>query len=468
MKRFVYGTSCLVCFGAVVQWAAFSKVYAQPSDPHPKLEIQGIAGPKIYTNVRILSIADQVAKIAHDDGVSVIPLSSVPKEWIVQEAPTMRPAASQTRPQETPPARGNPDSTARQRNGSSFDPNHIVFIKTDKGVGSGFIARSNGATYVYTNAHVLCGGLLAGFSSMISSVKTASGRDIPTPFALELSETFDPNAPHGLEDVARFAIGWKEEDGEPYQIVSEGTTPHTEQEVVAYGNSLGGDVITELKGKVVGLGADRIEIDCQIVQGNSGGPVVLEKSKTVIGISTYLNRAGKRNIWAKGTVFDTVRRFAVRPEKVVKWRKMQYTALMASLAELNHFERDTLSLAAACHLNPKANRGGFDIPTQQKGDYVIRQVIADGSRYPLGSTISTGIAKVNQRLGATRANISMAGAVPVFIEFFDTVSRASAQQTASLKNSDRAPYLKQFFPAMISQRLEVHEDFVKQGASRFR
>lgn len=237
-------------------------------------------------------------------------------------------------------------------------------------------------------------------------------------------------------------------------------------EVVAYGNSLGGDVMTELPGKVVGLGSDRIEIDCEIMPGNSGGPVVLKDSKLVIGISTYLTK-GRRDIWSRNTVFEKVRRFAVLPSKVQKWRKMKYTSLLAALAELSAFERDTLSLAAACLLTPKANRGGFDAPSTQRGDYIVREVILAGSRNGLGSAIASGVSKVNQRLGAATATVAMAEVVPVFAEFFSTVVAQSAAQMKSLAASNRAPYLKGQFQEMLSERKTIHEEFIAHG-TRFR
>lgn len=348
----------------------------------------------------------------------------------------------------------------------SFDPNCLVFIKTDSGAGSGFIARVGDKTYVYTNAHVLCGSP-GGFTKKFVSIKTATGRTIPTPYQLELSDMYDPSSSNGLEDMARFPITLKE--GEvSYELGGLDVNTSMSQNVVAYGNSLGGDVITSLPGNILGLGTDRIEISCGIVAGNSGGPVVLADSNKVIGVSTYLSSGGNRDIWTSGTTFSQVRRFALRPDKITKWRRMLYTSLMSSLAELAAFDRDTLSLAAACFLNPKPNRGGFDVPSQRNGDYVIREVLVDGGRYPLGGTINAGIAKVNQRLGATKSTMSVVSVVPVFAEFFNTVAGTSASQMSSLQSADRAPYLKQFIPELIAIRKRIHERFVQEGVTRYR
>lgn len=356
-------------------------------------------------------------------------------------------------------------TTPTTATGSSFDASCLIIIKTDHGSGSGFIAQVGGKTYVYTNAHVIC-GTPAGFTSKIVSIKTASGRSIPIPYEIELSNTYDPNTSHGLEDVARFPVTLKEGEA-AYALADTHFSISVNQRVTAYGNSLGGEAVTSLDGAVLGLGNDRIEVSCQIVPGNSGGPIVLTDTRQVIGISTYLD-SGKRDIWTRGTVFENVRRFAVRPDKVTQWRKMQYTSLMSSLAELNAFDRDTLTLAAACYLDPKPNRGGFDVPSRPRGDYIIRQLIVDGSRFTLGAAISSGIAKVNQRLGAGKGTIAMTQVVPVFAEFFSSVAQVSSSQISMLSNADRAPFVKQFIPELLEIRKTIHAAFLNEGATRYR
>jgi hypothetical protein len=429
----------------------------------PKLEVAEAGGTKTYANVQVIGVSDQGVKVSHDAGISVFPMASLPEAWRAKYVPS---------PSTTPAPMPSPSSATAASTSSrsapstsSFDPNCLVFIKTDSGAGSGFIARANDKTYVYTNAHVICGSP-GGFTKKIVSIKTAAGRTIPTPYDLELSSMYDASSSNGLEDMARFPISLKE--GEvAYDLGGLDANTSMSQKVVAYGNSLGGDVITSLEGSIMGLGTDRIEINCEIVPGNSGGPVVMADTKKVIGISTYLT-TGKRDIWASGTTFNQVRRFALRPEKVTKWRKMLYTSLMSSLEELRAFDRDTLSLAAACFLNPKPNRGGFDVPSQRNGDYIVRQVLVDGGSHSLGGTINTGIAKVNQRLGGATATMSVTSVVPVFAEFFRSVADASASQMSSLQVADRAPYLKQFIPELIGIRKEIHERFIQEGVTRYR
>lgn len=445
-----------------------------------RLEIQGTAGVKVFEHVRVLGVTDKGVKISHDAGIAVLPLAHLPKDLAAKypsaEAPASAPAPSAAPMNnggiEVPPAphmdaQGNQVAEVVK----SFDPNCLVFIKTEGthggiGAGTGFIALVNGKSYVYTNAHVIC-GQDGDFTKKIVSIKTAAGRDIPVPYELELSETYDKNAPNGLEDVARFPIFVKSGD-KAYEITGLDAADYVGKDVVAYGNSAGAGVMTTLEGKVKALGSDRLEITCEIIPGNSGGPVVLAESKKVIGVSTYLS-AGKRDLWTKDTQFGDIRRFAIRPEQVKKWRKMQYTSLITALEELNGFERDTRTMAAACMLNPIPNRGGFEVPATTRGDYVIKDIIVAGSKYPLGATIATGITAVNQRLGSGRGTtLAMQFVVPVFQDFFSKVASKSSSQISSLKTADRAPYLKQYTGRLIEDRLPVHAQFVEEGMTRFR
>ena len=472
---------------AVHMLACFVFSICSAQEITPQLEVQGTLGKKIYTNAKVISVSPQGVKIVHDDGISVIPAGYLPKEWLEKHAPgalSMPPASTATpaakdQPQgappatRPPPAAGETAATGSQTaapSGNSFDPSCLVFIKTDTGSGSGFIAKVEGTSYVYTNAHVIC-GTPGAFTSRIVSIKTASGINVPIPQDLELSDMKDASTENGLEDLARFPITLQEGES-AYEISALDPNASMSGNVVAYGNSLGGDVFTSLKGSIVGLGTDRIEVSCEIVPGNSGGPVVLEQSKKVIGVSSYLI-SGKRDIWAANTQFAEVRRFALRPDKVTKWRKMRLTSMISSVSELTAFDRDTLSLAAACFLNPKPNNAGFDLRVQTRGAYNVQKLLVEGIKYSLGSTINSAMAKVNQRLGAGMSGrsggtrMAVQGVVAAFADFFNTVAGASAAQMQSLGNADRAPYLKKIIPELIRERQEVHQEFVQQ-ASRFR
>lgn len=472
MKKLIL---CLHRFSAIIlyisgMFVGSSILTCRAQEVTPQLEVQSAFGKKVYQNVKVMAVTPQGVKILHDAGISLLPAASLPKEWMAKYAPEAA-TAPQIKTAETKPpdmAKADASPSAQAASTASFDPSSLVIITTDTSSGSGFIAKSNGRTYVYTNAHVLCGAI-GGFTSKIVRIQSASGRILPIPYELELSEVKDLTSDNGLEDVARFPVTLKEGES-AYELSDTDSSIAMNGKVIAYGNSLGGNVVTSLPGNILGVGNDRIEVSCDIVPGNSGGPVVLEQTKKVIGISTYLT-TGQRDIWAKGTKFDQVRRFAMRPEKVTQWRKMLYTSLMSSTSELTAFDRDTLSLAAACYLNPKPNNAGFDVTVQSKGDYLVRSVLVDGNKHSLGQSINAAMARTNQKLGGgmggNNTRMAVQGVVVYFAEFFNTVAQASSTQTQSLQNADRAPYLKKLIPDLIRERKEVHNAFVQQGA-RFR
>ena len=442
---------------------------------------------QVYKKARIKEVTNEGISILHDSGSSRVSQSDLPAELVERfriGKPLPSPSdvsslvkfersplpvkasgngASRSTPRDSlrkPPATDAPTSDA-----SKFDPNLVVYFETDAGRGSGFIAEDGGVAYVYTNAHVICGNP-GGFATKIQSITTASGKKLGMPIDIQLSDSFDPSTPNGLEDIARFRVDLPA-GVKGYELGDESAPLTFGMAIVAYGNSLGAGVMTSIDGKILGLGTDRLEISCEIVPGNSGGPVVATETNKVIGISTYAD-TGERDIWSSGTRFGQIRRFAVRPEQVKKWRTMRYTDLQYSLKQLASFDRDTLSLAAACFLNPTGNRGGFETPTVRRGDFVVREVIADGVKYRLGKAIAGGIAQVNQKLGGTTSTYSVPAVVSTYQNFFATVAKASQSQTSELANSDRAPYLKQFVADLVEVRKAIHDEFVKQGASRFR
>jgi len=181
--------------------------------------------------------------------------------------------------------------------------NQLVVISTTsingKNAGSGFIAKMDGKTYLFTNQHLILGTDSIQF-------KTVSGK-LLRPQKVELSITRDVvrlllNQPNALEVDNLVKINMP---------------------VGVFGNSEGGGVATELFGKVTGIGADVIEISAEFVSGNSGSPV-LTTDKKVFGIASYVRIPTPTRV-NKGTRFEKkIRRFCYRIAndewKTVNWR----------------------------------------------------------------------------------------------------------------------------------------------------
>lgn len=165
----------------------------------------------------------------------------------------------------------------------------VVIVCGDK-AGSGFVVRDGGRPYLFTNAHVVRKGAviaqrLDGTRLRLGSRDDAVGRDMVR-FALEDESVPAFDLAAGVPDI-----------GDP---------------VVVLGNSDGRGVVTEIRGKVIGVGPREIEVDAAFVIGNSGSPV-LDRNGRVIGIATYLRDCRNDEDWSKvDTRFNGIRRFALR------------------------------------------------------------------------------------------------------------------------------------------------------------
>lgn len=142
----------------------------------------------------------------------------------------------------------------------------IITCKSERGrsSGSGFIAKMDGKTYLFTNQHVIIGA-----DSI--RLKTADGETITPAGTIELSKK---------RDIARIALT----EREAFEITSKFSLGSP---LGVFGNSEGAGVATELFGEVTGLGTDLVEVNAEFVSGNSGSPV-LDVRQNVIGIASYV------------------------------------------------------------------------------------------------------------------------------------------------------------------------------------
>jgi hypothetical protein len=144
---------------------------------------------------------------------------------------------------------------------------HIVTVSCQssrgRSSGSGFIAKMDGKTYLFTNQHVILGADKISF-------KTTSGTTL-RPRGVQVCTSLD---------IARLPL--EETDG---LIISKNMA--IDAPIAVFGNSEGGGVATELYGKVTGIGAEVVEVSADFVFGNSGSPV-LNLDREVIGIASYV------------------------------------------------------------------------------------------------------------------------------------------------------------------------------------
>jgi hypothetical protein len=202
----------------------------------------------------------------------------------------------------------------------------LVFVSGADGNGSGFVAASGGTNFLFTNAHVAAGIKGAGFKSLegaavqVGAASIAVGHDI---FRMQL-----PAAP-----------------GKPFEVmegVSEKAT--IGDDVVVLGNAEGAGVINLIKGKIVGIGPDRVEVDAPFQPGNSGSPIIHLKTGQVIGVATYLTIKKYDATTKEVLKAPVIRRFGFRLDSVKTWQPVVPAAFFAQAAEMEKIETLTYDL----------------------------------------------------------------------------------------------------------------------------
>lgn len=171
----------------------------------------------------------------------------------------------------------------------------VVLVHTKEGAsGTGFLVKMNDKKYVLTNDHVIR-SKSAPDMVLVDGTKIELGK---------LSIARD-------RDLARFEVSY---DGDYFEL--SGKLPNNNDEIWVYGNSMGDDVITSLRGFVTGVGSRVIKVNAEIVRGNSGSPILGEDGK-VVAVAAYLLNGDNGNDWStKDTSFDNVRRFGIRVANV--------------------------------------------------------------------------------------------------------------------------------------------------------
>lgn len=194
----------------------------------------------------------------------------------------------------------------------------LVLVQSGGQTGSGFIVEVEGQLYVITNTHVLENlqtltlRNLAGEKFKYGKVEFANEQDL---VRIRLLPTKIPVRPLTFSDEE----------------------PSVDDIVVVHGNSQGSDVVTELTGRVMGIGPGKIEVDAEFVQGNSGSPV-LNAQGEVIAVATYVTQTSESLDWvADNTRFAKPRRFGITVGDI-DWVTVDARKLRPQLALLSDVE----------------------------------------------------------------------------------------------------------------------------------
>lgn len=257
----------------------------------------------------------------------------------------------------------------------------IVLIEGDKSRGTGFMVRQEGKHYLYTAAHVFSGNSRLSASNIAGRKYTKFGN-------LEVADG---------ADLVRLQV--LEEDPGTMLPVKVSTGIAVGADIVAFGDGGGAGVVSELKGKIVGLSAESVEVDAGIIQGNSGGPVILVSTGEVIGVVTHLT-AKREDVWSEGTRFSDVRRFACRLDRSWQWHSLPISTFLSEAKQIADYDRMTKIGFAISSLNPSS--AGLRLDTKLSENTTALSILTNGQDVP----IVAELIKMNSDLVARRMRSS--------------------------------------------------------------
>lgn len=216
----------------------------------------------------------------------------------------------------------------------------VLMAKTNRARGTAFIAATDGEVYIYTNVHVAAADGLR-FTDF-------NGNSVSHNPLGEVVE-WDASEQIGV-DLVRFPLISKVDHVLSFEKREE---IELRSNVWALGDSGGENILKSLPGKITGIGPDKIEVDCEFVSGNSGGPIVAADGK-VVGIASYMKL--DRSPWAKGTEQE-VRRIAWMLHDGYGWTRTTSDDLAAEAGMIENCIHASLILMAVMELN--ASPDGF-------------------------------------------------------------------------------------------------------------
>jgi hypothetical protein len=204
----------------------------------------------------------------------------------------------------------------------------VVLITGDNAEGTGFLVKTADGPTVVTNLHVIS-------DNPNLKITTNTGRQITL---LSLKGASD-------RDLAMFAI---QDQNYSYLPLSPDISGIAQpgDEVITPGNSEGGEVMLNTKGKLLGIGPVRIEFDNPIYHGNSGGPVFHTKSGQVLGVVTEAMKVVHEDDLDKtsfasrnSAIAGSMRYFGLRIDTVPKWEPYDLQRFQGETALLGRFDK---------------------------------------------------------------------------------------------------------------------------------
>jgi len=263
-----------------------------------------------------------------------------------------------------PATNSAPASPAAAAGSLTEDQAHaVVVIKGDVMEGTGFLVKTADGPAVVTNLHVISANpnvkimTTTGAQIKILALKGAADRDLAMFMILDDHYTY-------LE----LATDIKD-------------TVQANDEVITPGNSEGGEVVLNTKGKVLGIGPERIEFDNPIYHGNSGGPVFHTKSGKVLAVVTQAMKVSVSNDLDKASfdnknsaITGSMRYFGLRLDTVPQWETYDRNRFLGETTFLKNFHDQSRCLDS--YMNgaryEKTQVAGADENSPPNSQYYLR------------------------------------------------------------------------------------------------
>lgn len=337
-----------------------------------------------------------------------------------------------------PSPRVEPDSEGMTANSVETSEHCVLMARTDKGCGTAFIVSENGRPYVYTNVHVASANTLNFTDFRGVPVQVESQGEVVSMSDSSRGET-------GI-DIVRFPM-----IEPPKLLLKFASRPEIElkPDVWTLGDSGGESILKTLKGHITGVGPSKIEVDCEFIQGNSGGPIVTKEGQ-VVGIASYMT--SNQSVWTKDTKQE-VRRFAWIPGRDFHWT----STTSADLANEQVLVRNCLitnDLMLVISIL-EARKVGFHYPDNMPD--VAHQVIALAKNHPLWS----GIAETNRAVLSLseEKNPSWAQSHREYARFYQSCVEYQQSQLEKAEKTIRSSFWKNELNLRIEDQRQSLENF---------
>jgi len=360
-------------------------------------------GGETFRGVEVTGVTEQAVKFRHAGGEETLAAADCPGLWVELFGLV---------------AEGAPVPAQEVAKTDEAVAKAIAVIEGDRSNGTGFFCRAEGKVYLYTAAHVLSG------NSKLS-VKMRDGTVVRKFGAVEAAEG---------ADLIRLAVG--EAVPHALEIAAESGVAKVGVPVLASGNAGGGGTVGFEKGKVMGVGPESIEIDAEVIQGNSGGPILHGTTREALGVVTHLT-AERKDEWAKETRFAGVRRFGCRLDRSWKWKVVPVEVFLKEGKAILAVQQQSELMIAALSMS----KWGSPVFQQQREDPLSRDITA------LQSWIEQQ-QKGGQRFSETDRKKRLRG-------IFDSARHRSRSQMAAFKSEGFTWFHRESATQETLQRAEI-------------